>query len=90
MVSDSTGPEIRVQKNDMVTIEFSTEDIPHSFTISDDHYRIDKRAEPGKPPVKFKFRADKAGEFEIHCTLTVDQRCKEMQRQAHRDEAGAR
>jgi heme/copper-type cytochrome/quinol oxidase subunit 2 len=76
-VSDSSTAEIRVQKDDMVTITFSTEDIPHSFTISDDHYRIDRRAERGKP-VTFKFLADKVGEFDIRCTLTADQKCKDM------------
>ena len=74
VVPDSSGREIRVRLNDLVTITFSAEDIPHSFTISDDHYRIDRRAEPGKP-VTFSFRADKAGEFEIRCTLTIDERC---------------
>ncbi len=73
-VSDATGPEIRVKLNDLVTITFSAADIPHSFTISDDHYRIDRRAEVGKP-VTFSFRADKAGQFEIRCTLTIDERC---------------
>ena len=76
-VSDSSTAEIRVHQNDMVTITFSAEDIPHSFTISDDHYRIDRRAEKGKP-VTFKFLADKVGEFEIHCILTADQKCKDM------------
>lgn len=58
---------IRVQKDDLVRITFSAEDIPHSFTI--DEYRISKRAEPGKP-VSFEFRADRAGEFAFYCTLT--------------------
>jgi len=74
VVSDSQEAEIRVKKDDMVTVTFSVDDIPHSFTISDDHYRIDRRAERGKP-VTFRFRADKAGEFEIRCTLTIDERC---------------
>jgi len=74
VVSDAAGPEIRVKQNDLVTINFSAQDIPHSCVISDDHYRIDKRAEPGKP-VQFSFRADKVGEFEIRCTLTIDDRC---------------
>ena len=74
LVAGTQGSEIRVRKDDLVTITFSTEDIPHSFTIGDDHYRIDRRAERGKP-VTFRFRADKAGEFEIRCTLTVDERC---------------
>lgn len=73
-VSDSTAPEIRVHKNDMVTITFSVSDIAHSFTIADDHYRIDRRAEPGKPAT-FRFLAGTVGEFEIRCTLTVDERC---------------
>ena len=66
--------EIRVQQDDLVSITFSADDIAHSFTISDDHYRIDRRAEPGKP-VSFRFRADKPGTFEIRCTLTIDDRC---------------
>ena len=74
VVSDANGPEIRVKQNDLVTIALTAQDIPHSFTISDDHYRIDRRAEPGKT-VTFSFRADKVGEFVIRCTLTVDERC---------------
>ena len=66
------GDEIRVQKDDLVRITFSVEDIPHSFTI--DAYRISKRAEPGKP-ASFEFRADKAGTFEIYCNLTIDDQC---------------
>jgi len=74
VVTDASGPEIRVKKNDLVKIVLTASDIPHSFTISDDNYRIDRRAEPGKP-VTFQFRADKVGEFEIKCILTVDDRC---------------
>jgi heme/copper-type cytochrome/quinol oxidase subunit 2 len=66
-------PDIRVQLDDMVTVTFSAEDIAHSFTIGD-HYRIDRRAEPGKP-VTIRFKADKEGAFEIRCTLTIDDRC---------------
>jgi cytochrome c oxidase subunit II len=66
------GDEIRVQKDDLVRVTFSAEDIPHSFTI--DAYRISKRAEPGKP-VSFEFRADKPGTFEIYCNLTIDDQC---------------
>ena len=74
VVQDTSAPEIRVKQNDLVTITLTAQDIAHSFTISDDHYRIDRRAEPGKP-VTFHFRADKVGEFEIKCVLTVDDRC---------------
>ena len=75
---DGNGAEIHVRQDDLVHISFSTDDIPHSFTIEDETYRIMRRAEPGKP-VTFDFRADKPGRFPFKCTLTVDQRCKEMQ-----------
>ena len=75
---DGNGAEIRVQQDDLVRLTFSTEDIPHSFTIDDETYRIMRRTEPGKP-VTFEFRADKPGRFPFKCTLTADDRCKEMQ-----------
>ena len=78
VVADTKGADIRVGKDDMVTITFAADDIAHSFTISDDHYRLDKRAEPGKPAT-LTFRASEIGEFEIRCTLSIDARCaKEM------------
>jgi heme/copper-type cytochrome/quinol oxidase subunit 2 len=80
-VSGSDRAEIRVLQNDLVHVNFSTEDIPHSFTIEDhgdSHYRIMRRAEPGKP-VAFDFRADVAGRFRFYCSLTIDEKCREMQ-----------
>jgi heme/copper-type cytochrome/quinol oxidase subunit 2 len=77
-VVDGRSSEIHVQQDDLVRITFSTEDIPHSFTVEDETYRIMRRAEPGKP-VTFEFRADKPGRFPFKCTLTADERCKEMQ-----------
>ena len=74
---DGDGPEIRVQLDDLVHVTFSTEDIPHSFTVEAEPYRIMKRAEPGRP-VTFDFRADKVGKFPIKCTLAADDKCKEM------------
>ncbi len=56
-------------------VSFSTDDIPHSFTI--DRYRIAKRVEPGKPIV-FEFSADQPGRFPIYCNLTADEGCKKM------------
>ena len=77
-VSGSSSPEIRVQQDDIVEITFAADDIPHSFTIvNDDHYRISKRAEPGRP-INFSFRADQPGNFSIKCTLPADDKCKEM------------
>ena len=77
-VEGSDKPEIRVQEGDLVRITFSAEDVPHSFTIiNDDHYRIMRRAEPGRP-VPFEFLADKPGTFTFQCTLRTDERCKEL------------
>ena len=47
VVAGTTAAEIRVNQNDMVTVTFQVDDIAHSFTIGDDHYRIDSRAAPG-------------------------------------------
>ena len=69
--------EIRVQQDDLVNVVFTAEDIAHSFTIDDDHYRISRRAEPGKP-AQFRFRADKPGEFAITCSLQIDDKCRGM------------
>ena len=67
---------IEVQENDLVKVTFSTEDIPHSFTV--DEYRIAKRAAPGSPVV-FEFRADRTGTFRFYCNLTADAGCRRMQ-----------
>ena len=74
--SSSSKAEIRAHMGDLLRITFSAEDIPHSFTIDDDHYRISRRAEPGKPPTRFEFLADKPGTFEIYCNLSNDPRCR--------------
>ena len=66
---------VDVQQDDLVRVTFSTNDIPHSFTI--DKYRIAKRVEPGKPIV-FEFRADQPGRFPIYCNLTTDDGCRKM------------
>ena len=70
-----TPARIEVRQDDLIRVNFSTDDIPHSFTI--DKYRIAKRVEPGKPIV-FEFRADQPGRFPIYCNLTADDGCKKM------------
>ena len=70
-----TPARIEVRQDDLIRVTFSTDDIPHSFTI--DKYRIAKRVEPGKPIV-FEFRADQPGRFPIYCNLTADDGCKKM------------
>ena len=66
---------IQVQKDDLVHVTFSTDDIPHSMEI--DGYKIAKRAERGKPAV-FDFRADQVGTFTFFCKLEIDDGCKKM------------
>src|ERR1019366_1484060 len=77
VVEGQATPRIEVQQDDVVSITFSADDIPHSFTI--DEYRIAKRAEPGKP-VTFEFRADKVtnGPVVFYCNLAIDDGCKKM------------
>jgi cytochrome c oxidase subunit 2 len=66
---------IEVNQGDIVKITLIAEDVPHSFTI--DEYRISKRASPERS-VTFEFCADKPGRFVFYCSLTADQRCREM------------
>ncbi|MGH9139506.1 MAG: cupredoxin domain-containing protein [Vicinamibacterales bacterium] len=66
---------IEVNQDDLVTIELRTADIAHSLTIDD--YRIAKRVGPGHP-VKFEFRADRAGTFEYYCNLKDEEGCRQM------------
>lgn len=66
---------IQVNKNDVVKITFTANDIAHSFTIAE--YRIEKRAGIGQT-VSFEFRADRNGQFTYYCNLSQDAKCKEM------------
>lgn len=77
-VNGTSSSEIRVMQNDLVHITFSTEDIPHSFTIEEAPYRIMKRAQSGAP-VSFSFRADQPGTFRFFCNLTAEEGCRDMQ-----------
>jgi heme/copper-type cytochrome/quinol oxidase subunit 2 len=78
-IAGNDNREIRVNVGDLVRITFDAQDIPHSFTTAETtaHYRIARRAEPGKP-ITFEFRADQATSVPIVCTLTMESRCKEM------------
>jgi cytochrome c oxidase subunit II len=66
---------IPVNKNDLVKITFTAQDMAHSFTIDD--YRIVKRAGAGQT-VTFEFRADRSGSFTFYCNLSTDEKCKDM------------
>jgi cytochrome c oxidase subunit 2 len=66
---------IQVNKNDLVKITFTAQDIPHSFTLDD--YRIVKRANAGQT-VTFEFRADRSGPFTFYCNLSQDAKCRDM------------
>lgn len=72
-VAGGERAEILVAQDDLVRITLTATDIPHSFTLPD--YRIQKRVEPGRD-VTFEFRAEKAGRFEFHCSLSNDN-CRE-------------
>jgi heme/copper-type cytochrome/quinol oxidase subunit 2 len=66
---------LEVFQGDLVRIELSTADIPHSLTI--DEYRISKRAGPGHA-VTFEFRAERAGSFPFYCELKNEDGCRQM------------
>jgi len=66
---------IDVNRNDLVKITFTAQDIAHSFAI--DEYRIVKRAGAGQA-VTFEFRADRSGQYTFYCNLSQDAKCKEM------------
>ena len=70
-----TPSSLTVNKNDLVKITFTAQDMPHSFTIDD--YRIVKRAGAGQT-VTFEFRADRTGPFTFYCNLSQDAKCKDM------------
>lgn len=70
-----TPSTLTVNKNDLVKVTFTAQDIPHSFTV--EGYRIMKRAGAGQT-VTFEFRADQAGTFPFYCNLTQDAKCKDM------------
>jgi cytochrome c oxidase subunit II len=66
---------ITVNRNDLVKIAFTAQDMPHSFTVDD--YRIVKRAGAGQT-VTFEFRADRSGTFTFYCNLSQDAKCRDM------------
>ena len=65
---------IEVQKDDIVKVTFTAVDMPHSFNM-DGPYRVAKRAAAGQT-VTFEFRA--TGNATFYCSLTLDERCKNM------------
>jgi heme/copper-type cytochrome/quinol oxidase subunit 2 len=66
---------IEVVQNDLVRVSLRSEDRAYSFAV--DAYRILKRVGAGRTIV-FEFRADQAGSFRFHCSLTSDPACREM------------
>jgi heme/copper-type cytochrome/quinol oxidase subunit 2 len=66
---------VEVTRGDIVRITLIAEDVAHSFTI--DEYRIAKRVAPGRS-VTFEFRADRPGRVVFYCSMTGDERCREM------------
>jgi heme/copper-type cytochrome/quinol oxidase subunit 2 len=66
---------LTVNRNDLIKITFTAQDIAHSFTV--EGYRIMKRAGAGQT-VTFEFRADQPGTFPFYCNLSQDEKCKDM------------
>ena len=66
---------LTVNRNDLIKITFTAQDIAHSFTV--EGYRIMKRAGAGQT-VTFEFRADQSGTFPFYCNLSQDEKCKDM------------
>ena len=66
---------LTVNRNDLVKVTFTAQDMPHSFTV--EGYRIMKRAGAGQT-VTFEFRADQSGNFPFYCNLSQDAKCKDM------------
>jgi cytochrome c oxidase subunit II len=66
---------LAVNRNDLIKITFTAQDIAHSFTL--EGYRIMKRAGAGQS-VTFEFRADQTGQFTFYCNLSQDEKCKDM------------
>ena len=66
---------LTVNRNDLIKITFTAQDIAHSFTL--EGYRIMKRAGAGQS-VTFEFRADQTGQFTFYCNLSQDEKCKDM------------
>jgi len=66
---------LTVNRNDLIKITFTAQDIAHSFTV--EGYRIMKRAGAGQS-VTFEFRADQTGQFTFYCNLSQDEKCRDM------------
>ena len=66
---------LAVNRNDLIKITFTAQDIAHSFTL--EGYRVMKRAGAGQS-VTFEFRADQTGQFAFYCNLSQDEKCRDM------------
>ena len=69
-----------VNRNDLVKITFTAQDMPHSFTVDD--YRIVKRAGAGQT-VTFEFRADRAGHLLLLLQSLAGRAVQEHEGYAH-------
>jgi len=58
--------EIHVKKGQEVTLEISTTDVQHGFAV--DELGINEPIQKGKPAL-VSFKADKAGEYKVKCSI---------------------
>ena len=57
---------IHVRKGQEVTLAISTSDVQHGFAVKE--LGIDEPIQPGKPAL-VTFKADKAGEYPVECSI---------------------
>ncbi len=57
---------IHIKKGQDVVLEVSTSDVQHGFEVKE--LGIDEPIQPGKPAL-VSFKADKAGEYKIDCSI---------------------
>jgi heme/copper-type cytochrome/quinol oxidase subunit 2 len=66
---------LEVSQDDLVKVTLRSADEPTTFAI--DAYRILKRVGGGQS-ITFEFRADQPGTFTYYCSMTNNERCREM------------
>jgi heme/copper-type cytochrome/quinol oxidase subunit 2 len=66
---------LEVAQDDLVKVTLRSADEPLTFAI--DAYRILKRVGGGQS-ITFEFRADQPGTFSYYCSMTSNERCREM------------
>lgn len=67
---------IRVKKGQNVTLEISTSDVQHGFSVKE--LGIDESIQKGRPAM-VNFRPSQAGEYKVECSIICGPRHEQMQ-----------